>query len=154
MVLPVWLLAAISVGADPASFTQSGPVAQSRCPQCHAWRKPVAKRRVLTKPHNTLAAAHGASALWCLDCHLAKNPERLRLVADQSVSFAQTYRVCGICHVNAVRSWQAGIHGKRLHNWRGPRVIARCRVCHDPHQPAWPVTQPAPPPQPPGVPKK
>jgi hypothetical protein len=44
--------------------------------------------------------------------------------------------------------WRAGVHGKRVGNWWGPKEYLSCVACHDPHSPLFKPLEPKPPPTP------
>ncbi|MBF0425362.1 MAG: hypothetical protein HQL66_06055 [Magnetococcales bacterium] len=152
--LPLWvgLLLVVNgsggVAAEVGSFSfqRAGVVAKPNCPSCHAWLDNVEKPRPLVAPHNLLTLAHGRGRLWCLDCHATDAREKLRAGGVVLVDWEEADRGCAVCHGRQVTAWQAGIHGKRVGSWRGPRVVLRCAQCHDPHQPAPTSWLPDPPP--------
>ncbi len=125
------------------AIDDDGPV---NCGNCHGWRRPVPEPRLLKKPHQALESGHGDSPLWCLDCHLEKNPARLRASRGRAVPFSDASRSCAVCHAKQVDSWNQGLHGKRLGSWDGPRLVAPCSRCHDPHRPTIGAETPSPPP--------
>lgn len=138
----VWCLFVVAIGAPAVSaeevlFQLTGPVPEANCIQCHGWREAITAPRLLNQPHQARAMAHGSRSLWCLDCHLPESPEELRVAVAKSVPYAQAHLSCMTCHAKTVRAWQHGIHGKRMENWRGARIMARCSVCHNPHDTAW-----------------
>ncbi len=78
---------------------------------------------------------HGRGALWCLDCHNAKNRDTLINHFGEEVSFNQPQVLCGKCHGQIYRDWRDGIHGKRIGSWEdsGKRRWWTCTECHNPH---------------------
>lgn len=84
---------------------------------------------------NSMQLQHGRGALWCLDCHSAKNRNKLVDRQGTEISFNQPQKLCGNCHGEAYIDWRAGIHGKRIGSWK---VGAKkrwwvCTECHNPH---------------------
>ena len=136
------------------------PPVQAPCSQCHDPEKPG---RITMPPgvpldargaHWQVTTAHGSAPLACASCHAPEDPARLRVptvvaaLSEDDPSEAvwaleHSYRVCGTCHFSQLRDWAGGAHGKRLAGWGGPRVVAPCTACHDPHAPGLPVRLPA-----------
>jgi hypothetical protein len=87
---------------------------------------------------------HGEPERWCLDCHNAKDRDTLLLITGEKVKFEQSHRLCGQCHGTIYRDWQAGIHGKRVGYWDGPKEYFLCPYCHNPHKPRFPPLEPMP----------
>lgn len=97
--------------------------------------------------HWQISRAHGAAPLACASCHAPEDPASLRVptMADPAEGWPleHSYRLCGTCHFGQLRDWAGGAHGKRLAGWSGPRVVAPCTACHDPHDPGLPRRLPA-----------
>jgi hypothetical protein len=106
------------------------------CSACHATQKPDPARRELGY-HDAQQALfdHDAAHRWCLDCHDLEDRDQLRLASGDHVPFTESYRLCGQCHGDKVRSWRAGVHGKRVGRWDGEQTYYLCVNCHDPHAP-------------------
>jgi hypothetical protein len=120
------------------------------CTTCHNKDMPPnRKRRVLTDFHTDIDLKHDAEHRWCLDCHDADNRDQLHLASGEAVAFGESYRLCGQCHGEKYRDWRAGVHGRRVGQWNGPKQYLLCVHCHSPHQPHFkpmtPVAGPRPP---------
>jgi hypothetical protein len=78
---------------------------------------------------------HGRGALWCLNCHSAKQRDKLVDHFGNMVSFNQPQKLCGKCHGQVYRDWRDGIHGKRTGMWKtnGKKRWWTCTECHNPH---------------------
>jgi hypothetical protein len=72
----------------------------------------------------------------CATCHVAGRVDRLALIAGETASLDQPYRLCAQCHAPQIEAWAGGAHGKRLDAWHGRRIVMNCTDCHDPHEPA------------------
>jgi len=118
------------------------------CSGCHASTEVNGKKRELKEEHANLRLHHAETMRWCLDCHDAKNRDKLRLYNGELISFTESHRLCGECHGNLYRSWKAGIHGKRIgfFSSSGKRTYYLCAHCHDPHEPKLKPMKPEPPP--------
>ena len=88
---------------------------------------------------------HGT--LWCLDCHLAEDRDRLHLANGAPVEFPDSWKLCTQCHGGKLEDWQAGVHGKQSGAWHGDREYVTCVVCHNPHQPKFAAREPRPAPK-------
>lgn len=121
------------------------------CKNCHASMEVNRKKRELKDEHSNIKLHHAGAMRWCLDCHNAKNRDKLRLYNGELIDFTESYRLCGECHGNLYRDWKAGIHGKRTGNFASPgkRTYFLCAHCHDPHEPKFKPIKPEPPPYPP-----
>ncbi|MCX8118468.1 MAG: hypothetical protein N3G78_11110 [Desulfobacterota bacterium] len=118
------------------------------CSHCHASMEVNRKKRVLKDEHTQIRMEHAETMRWCLDCHDAKNRDKLRLYNGELIDFTESHRLCGECHGNLYRDWRAGIHGKRTGYFMGPgkRTYLLCAHCHDPHVPKFKKMVPEPPP--------
>ncbi len=105
------------------------------CSGCHAGMDVNEKRRVLKDEHTNIILEHDAANRWCLDCHSAKNRDKLHLASGALIDFSESYRLCGQCHGPTYRDWKAGVHGKRVGSWNGPKSYFLCVHCHNPHSP-------------------
>ena len=115
------------------------------CMDCHAEGEPNPTRRVLTEYHEELELRHDEQNRWCLDCHDERDRDQLRLASGALVPFERSYLLCGQCHGPSLRSWKAGVHGKRTGRWDGgQRYSLLCVHCHNPHQPRFPHLRPMP----------
>jgi hypothetical protein len=118
------------------------------CSNCHASIEVNRKKRELKEEHIDIKLHHAETMRWCLDCHDARNRDKLRLFNGEVINFTESYRLCGECHGNVYRAWKAGIHGKRTGYFTGPgkRTYLLCAHCHDPHEPKFKPIKPEPPP--------
>jgi len=118
------------------------------CSNCHASMEVNQKKRQLKDEHSTIKLHHAETMRWCLDCHDAKNRDKLRLYNGELINFTESYRLCGECHGNVFKDWKAGIHGKRIgyFSGSGKRTYFLCAHCHDPHEPKFKPLKPEPPP--------
>ena len=124
------------------------------CSACHKDLKANRARRTLTDMHTEINFTHDAEHRWCLDCHDAKNRDRLHLASGQLIEFSESYRLCGQCHGPTLRDWKAGEHGKRTGSWSGRKEYLLCAHCHNPHQPRFKPIEPKPAPVRPSRPPK
>lgn len=127
--------------------TQGGTVKKGGCRACHGWRTPVTTQRVLGAPHDGWVVSHGKAALWCLDCHIPEEPERLHTLPNSRLPSDTTEASCEVCHGRTLSAWQRGLHGKRLVGWSGERIIQACTGCHAVHAPTILPLVPHPPPR-------
>jgi len=118
------------------------------CGNCHATMEVNRKKRELKEEHTDIKLHHAETMRWCLDCHDAKNRDKLRLYNGDLIKFTESYRLCGECHGPRYRDWRAGIHGKRTGYFMGSgkRTYFLCAHCHDPHEPKFKSLKPEPPP--------
>lgn len=84
---------------------------------------------------DSLDLQHGRGAIWCLDCHNARNRDTLIDHNGGEISFNQPMRLCGKCHGEVYSDWRDGIHGKRIGSWTkgGKKRWWVCTECHNPH---------------------
>jgi hypothetical protein len=88
--------------------------------------------------------------LNCNSCHAKSDRDLLRLADGSKIPFQETMQLCGQCHGPQMRDYRHGAHGGMNGYWdlsRGPRQRNHCVNCHDPHSPAYPKVEPAPPPR-------
>jgi hypothetical protein len=118
------------------------------CSNCHASMQANRTKRELKEEHTDIKLHHAETMRWCLDCHDAKNRDKLRLFNGDLIDFTESYRLCGECHGPQYGDWKAGIHGKRVGYFAGSgkRTYFLCAHCHDPHQPPFKPLKPEPPP--------
>jgi hypothetical protein len=114
------------------------------CSECHADLPVNPARRELTDMHTEIELRHDEEHRWCLDCHSAADRDRLHLASGEPVPFEESYRLCGQCHGEKYRDWRAGVHGRRIGEWNGPKSYLLCAHCHDPHQPRFKALVPRP----------
>jgi hypothetical protein len=107
------------------------------CSGCHDGKEKVntSRRDLGFHDEQQSVFAHDAEHRWCLDCHDARSRDMLHLTSGELVPFAESYRLCGQCHGDKLRDWRAGVHGKRIGNWDGPKTYFLCVNCHNPHTP-------------------
>lgn len=121
------------------------------CSDCHDedWEADT-EVRDLDEPHDEIPGKfvnHDPENRWCLDCHDAKNRDKLRLINGTLVDFNEYYRVCEQCHKRIYREWKMGVHGKRTGHWNGEKVWMHCTQCHNPHNPPFKAIKPEPAPK-------
>jgi hypothetical protein len=116
------------------------------CTGCHEGMEVDTKRRELKEEHSGIKLHHAERIRWCLDCHDARNRDKLRLVNGDLIDFTESYMLCGQCHGTNYRDWKAGIHGKRTGSFDGKKMYHLCVHCHDPHDPKFKPLKPEPPP--------
>lgn len=116
------------------------------CSQCHGAMEPNETPRQLMYHQEIKLINHAEDQRWCLSCHDANNRDMLRLASGKLVSFDESYKLCGQCHGNMLRSWKAGVHGKRTGYWNGDKLYRLCANCHNPHHPRFAPLTPLPPP--------
>lgn len=114
------------------------------CSNCHAQMTPNRTKRALTDMHTDIVLKHDTEHRWCLDCHDATDRDKLHLASGELVPFDESYRVCGQCHGEKYRDWRAGVHGRRVGQWNGPKRYLLCVHCHNPHQPRFKALTPKP----------
>ncbi|RJQ56875.1 MAG: hypothetical protein C4526_00540 [Nitrospiraceae bacterium] len=120
------------------------------CSSCHAGMEPNILKRELTFHGEVKIIGHAEHERWCLDCHDARDRDKLRLINGSTVGFDRLFRLCGQCHGPTYRAWRAGVHGKRTGRWDGQKQYYLCSSCHDPHSPRFKALAPEPPPVRPG----
>jgi hypothetical protein len=116
------------------------------CSECHADLVTDPTRRVLEMAHEDIVLHHDEEHRWCLDCHDAKNRDKLRLASGELIDFTESQRLCGQCHGDKYRDWRLGIHGKRTGLWNGKKEYRLCVHCHGAHAPRVEPIEPLPPP--------
>jgi hypothetical protein len=118
------------------------------CTNCHDGKtvKLNTQRRQLKDMHDDIVLKHGPASRWCLDCHDAKDRDKLHLVSGEKIDFTVSYRLCGQCHGDKYRDWRVGVHGKRTGHWNGQKQYLLCVNCHNPHSPHFRPLKPMPPP--------
>ena len=113
------------------------------CTNCHNGEMvpyPKDKKPRLITMHtdiveNSMSLQHGRGAIWCLDCHNARNRDKLINHKGEEISFNQPQRLCGKCHGQIYGDWRLGIHGKRIGMWNkgAKKRWWVCTECHNPH---------------------
>jgi len=107
--------------------------------QCHKDRMPNPTPRALTEFHSTKKVVHGGPTVWCTRCHNLANLDRLQALDGRELTFDQSFVLCGQCHGDKRRDWDAGIHGLQTGSWSGTKLRRSCTACHDPHAPKRPT---------------
>jgi hypothetical protein len=135
--------------ADSGAFPVPPPPFSSEdvfpCSGCHDESLPPnPERRTLTMAHEEVVLRHDEAHRWCLDCHDAKDRDRLHLASGELVEFTESYRLCGQCHGDKYRDWRAGVHGRRTGHWNGEKQYLLCVHCHNSHDPAFKPLAPKP----------
>lgn len=150
MLLVEVCLASLADGAAKEFPVAPPPMTEGMfpCSNCHASIEVNRKKRELKEEHTDIKLHHAETMRWCLDCHDAKNRDKLRLYNEELINFNESYRLCGECHGPRYRDWRAGIHGKRTGYFMGSgkRTYFLCAHCHDPHEPKFKSLKPEPPP--------
>ena len=116
------------------------------CSGCHEDLTVNTTQRQLTKKHKDIVLKHDEQNRWCLDCHDAKDRDKLHLASGKLIDFTESYKLCGQCHGPTLRDWKAGEHGKRTGAWSGKKQYLLCASCHNPHAPHFKSLEPKPPP--------
>lgn len=116
------------------------------CSDCHDGSDVDTNPRPLTEAHTRIILKHDEKHRWCLDCHDAKERDKLRLASGKLIDFTQSYLLCGQCHGPTLRDWKVGVHGKRTGSWSGKKEYLLCAHCHNPHSPGFAPLKPLPPP--------
>ena len=117
------------------------------CTTCHDDSQPANRtRRVLKEEHTNIILEHDAEHRWCLDCHDADNRDVLHLASGVTITFDESYKLCGQCHGDKYRDWRVGVHGKRTGMWNGEKQYLLCVHCHNPHSPHFKPLKPEAPP--------
>ncbi len=119
------------------------------CSECHEDMEVNKEKRILEDAHADLIGEeivlkHDEENRWCLDCHDAKNRDKLHLADGRLVDFKESYRLCGQCHGPKLRDWKKGVHGKRTGSWNGQKKYLLCANCHNPHSPKFKKLKPMP----------
>jgi hypothetical protein len=123
----------------------------ARCRTCHESRKATDEcaachREIRDTQHRNIVLDHAEEQRGCLDCHSARDRDRLHLANGNLILFEESYKLCGQCHGPNLRDWKAGVHGRRTGQWNGRKEYLLCASCHNPHSPSWKPIEPKPPP--------
>ncbi len=108
----------------------------------------------LSPQDSVWAMLHGGGNIWCLNCHDAKDRDKLVKLNGELLTFNQSQLLCGECHGPILTDWELGIHGKTTGFWdpaldKNSRSVKKlCVECHNPHAPAFPPMTALPPPVP------
>ena len=159
----VWVLAAVLVclfswqngaAASEEFPVEPPPLSEDYYPcveNCHRDLTTNPTPRKLEEEHTDIQLHHAEQFRWCLDCHDAKDRDKLHLQSGEKIDFSESYRLCGQCHGDKYRDWKKGIHGKRTGYWNGKKEYLLCAHCHNPHSPRFKPLKPEPPPLVPGA---
>ena len=126
----------------PLAVSERIPVLEEEglypCSDCHDGDFVVSNPtvRVLEEMHDEIELSHGGGRFWCLTCHHPEDRDTLTSLKAQTISFDESFLLCGQCHYERQRDFFTGAHGKRLGGWQGERTIEACTGCHNPHTPA------------------
>ena len=118
------------------------------CSACHNKFRSIPDSRPALYMHGRIILRHGMNTR-CLNCHNEQNRDALIDDWGREIPYDQPQLLCGKCHGEVYRDWLNGAHGRANGYWdpnAGPRERRLCDECHDPHQPRFPPTHPAPPP--------
>ena len=135
--------------ADAAPVLLPGPEISDDylpCSDCHEGEPTNPTRRQLEEEHETRSQEFVHGTIWCLHCHDADDRDHRHLSDGTLVEFDDSWKLCGQCHAKKIKEWRAGMHGKRIGHWRGPKQYYTCVKCHDPHSPHFKPIVPKPPP--------
>lgn len=142
-----------SAGQTPFETSSLVPVAPPPfsegiypCSQCHSPEDEIDRTPRKVEYHDQVDLKHDEKNRWCLDCHDAKNRDKLHLADGRLIDFTESYRLCGQCHGPTLRNWRAGEHGKRTGSWSGEKLYLLCANCHNPHSPRFKPIEPKDPP--------
>ena len=141
------------------------------CTKCHDNKFVDRRVRELQDEHTKLVFEHGGGRFWCYDaCHKGTDMDNLVSLRGRTVSYDESYKLCGQCHYQRL-DWYFGGHGKRqgawenqreipmvadelkvadrnqIGRWAGERMILNCTECHDAHSPSIKPFEPSPPPK-------
>ena len=120
------------------------------CATCHAAGDGPALAALAEAPkdfHAGIQMAHGK--LPCNACHSPNDRTRLRLASGETLEMGEVIQLCGQCHSSQLRSFQHMAHGGARGYWdrtKGPTIRNSCVTCHAAHAPAYPLVNPAAPP--------
>ena len=119
------------------------------CTECHQPDPPKQENllELMALHPNPIKMFHGNGMIWCLVCHKSKESSFLHTLRGKKIELDKAYLVCGQCHNESLKDWYFGVHGKRVANWQGERILYNCTACHDPHDPGIKPLKPQPPPR-------
>lgn len=104
------------------------------CLECHS--KFVTGKPKVPATHRAQKFQHFEAVEKCVVCHNTDNFNELLLNTGESISFNESYRICGQCHSEKLADWNIGAHGKHVGSWQSDRTRYTCVDCHNPHSPA------------------
>jgi hypothetical protein len=115
------------------------------CMDCHEIFDTQPRSKDLLQ-HKNIKMAHGLNGR-CVNCHDAKDRDKLVLRDGERVGFSESPMLCAQCHGTTYRQWDRGVHGKTLGYWDKSQGESRrlvCVECHDPHAPRFSPIAPLP----------
>ena len=108
------------------------------CMDCHEIMDSQPRSKDLLQ-HQNIHMAHGLNGR-CVNCHDAKDRDKLVLRDGERVGFSESPMLCAQCHGTTYREWERGVHGKTLGYWdttKGEAKKLLCVECHNPHSPRY-----------------
>lgn len=147
LVYPALAVPVAHAGGGEYPLAADPPVLSSEvfpCSGCHAGMEVNTRQRELHFHTEKKIRGHAEHERWCLDCHDPGDRDRLRLINGKKVEFVDSHRLCGQCHGSIYKDWKAGVHGRRIGYWDGPKRYYLCTSCHDPHSPGFKPLAPEP----------
>ena len=108
-------------GADEEFPVSPPPMTEGMfpCSNCHASMEVNRKKRELKEEHTQIKLHHAETMRWCLDCHDAKNRDKLRLYNGDLINFTESYRLCGECHGPRLQRLES------RHSWKKNGILYR-----------------------------
>jgi uncharacterized CHY-type Zn-finger protein len=152
-------LALLILAGSPKAAEKQAPMSEPDvfssgyypCSDCHSGMEANPVKRSLSFHEEIRIKNHGEPTRWCLDCHDPSDRDSLRLSNGERISFSKSHLLCGQCHGNILRDWNAGVHGKRTGMWDAEKKYLLCTSCHNPHSPRFKPIKPERGPQPPAA---
>ena len=121
------------------------------CTDCHTGDKDYNNQERILKEEHVEMATHFRNGdkdqRWCHTCHQEKDYLHLIAQNGQTLTFNESYILCGQCHGTILRDWKKNIHGRRVGQWNGIAQAANCTECHNSHGPKFKPLKPMPPPE-------
>lgn len=143
------------VEQNPVSISNN---ATENCSGCHAYLRTnrTPRQLAVSKPEHGFELEHGSDRFWCLECHSARNRDRLLLANGSSVELnpKESTQLCAQCHGPIYQDWKEHIHGRWVGSWKNATPDKYCVGCHNPHDPDFGKVSPAPPPDEPPDPEQ
>jgi cytochrome b subunit of formate dehydrogenase len=128
----------VTAGALPDRLARK-QAQETLCVSCHVRNKAV-REQVSSSPsfvasyehsvHGLALARGDARAPTCVDCHGAHDA-RHGFDSSSPVNKMHVEQVCGRCHENETRQYQASVHGAALR--KGNKDAPACTDCHGEH---------------------
>src|SRR5512136_3160286 len=100
IILPGVCFVSFAIGGNQEFPVSPPPMTEGMfpCSNCHASMEVNRKKRELKEEHTQIKLHHAETMRWCLDCHDAKNRDKLRLYNGELINFTESYRLCGEYH--------------------------------------------------------